>query len=64
MSLTQLKREAAHLPLRDQRELIAFLVALQTANDEPFRKKMAAKIDDRDPSHWLELDDVSKRYGN
>jgi hypothetical protein len=64
MSLTQLKHEAAHLPLKERRELIAFLVALQTENDEQFKKEMAAKIDDRDPSHWLELNDLKKRYGN
>ena len=64
MSLTQLKQEAAHLPLKERRELIAFLVALQTENDEQFKKQMAAKIDDRDPAHWLELSDVRKRYGN
>jgi len=30
MSLTQLKDQAAHLPFKEQRELIAFLVSLQT----------------------------------
>lgn len=61
MSLTQLKDEAADLPSKEQRELIAFLVALQTARDEEFKAKLAAKIDDRDPAHWVDLDTVQNR---
>lgn len=62
MSLTQLKDEAAHLPPAEQRELIAFLVARQTEQDEEFRRALARKIDDTDPSRWVELDDLQKRY--
>lgn len=63
MSLTQLKHEVASLPEKDRRELMSYLVALQTEKDEPFKKKLAAKIDDRDPAHWIELNEVQKRYG-
>ena len=62
MSLAQLKQEAEHLPLKEQRELIAYLVARQTERDQDFKEKLAAKIDDRDPAHWAELDDVQKRF--
>ena len=62
MSLTQMKDEAAHLPLKEQRELIAFLVALQTEKDQEFKEKLATKIDDRDPTHWMDLEDARKRY--
>ncbi|MEP6811105.1 MAG: hypothetical protein ABI992_12745 [Chthoniobacterales bacterium] len=62
MSLTQLKDQAAHLESKEQRELIAFLVALQTARDEEFRAKLTAKIDDRDPAHWVDLDTLQNRY--
>ena len=58
MSLTQLKHEAARLPEKQRRELMAYLVALQTEKDGAFRRKLAAKIDDRDPAHWMELNDV------
>jgi spore coat protein CotH len=60
--LTELKHEAAHLPSKDRRELIAFLVALQTQTDEGFKEKLAAKIDDRDPTRWLELNEVKRRW--
>jgi hypothetical protein len=62
MSLSQLKDKAAQLPSKEQRELIAFLVALQTTRDDEFRKKLAAKVDDRDPANWMDLKDVRKRY--
>ena len=62
MSLTQLKDQAAHLPLVEQRELIAFLIARQTASDEDFRRELARKIEDTDPTHWVELDELLERY--
>ena len=57
-----MKDEAAHLPLKEQRELIAFLVALQTEKDQEFKEKLATKIDDRDPAHWMDLEDARKRH--
>ncbi len=62
MSLTQLKDQAAHLQLVEQRELIAFLVSLQTGKNEEFKRTLAQKIDDTDPARWLDLDELQKRY--
>jgi len=62
MSLTQLKDQAAHLPPSEQRELIAFLISRQTEQDEDFKSTLARKIDDNDPSHWVDLDDLQKRF--
>jgi hypothetical protein len=62
MSLAQIKDQATHLPPAEQRELIAFLIARQTEQDEDFQRTLAQKIDDTDPSHWVELDDLRKRY--
>ena len=45
----------------EQRELIAFLIARQTASDEDFQYELAQKIDDTDPTHWVELDELLKR---
>ena len=62
MSLAQLKDQAAHLGLVEQRELIAFLISRQTEQDEEFKNALAQKIDDKDPLHWVELDELKKRY--
>ena len=57
MSLAQLKDEATQLTVEQRRELVAFLIALDTEQDEAFKQKLAAKIRDRDPSKWMDLDD-------
>jgi hypothetical protein len=61
MSLAQLKDQATHLDIEQQRELIAFLIARQTEQDSDFKHTLAQKIDDTDPSHWVDLDDLRKR---
>ena len=61
MSLAQLKDQAAHLQPVEQRELIAFLIAQQTAQDEDFKHVLARKIDDANPSHWVEIDELRER---
>jgi hypothetical protein len=62
MSLAQLKDQAAHLQPSEQRELIAFLISRRTEQDEDFKRALAQKIDNGDPSHWIELDELRKRY--
>ncbi len=62
MSLAQLKDQAAHLQLVEQRELIAFLISRQTSQDADFQQTLAEKIDEKNPAHWIELDDLRKRY--
>jgi len=62
MSLAQLKDQAALLRPDEQSELIAFLIALQTERDEDFKDTLARKIDDKDPAHLVELDELQKRY--
>ena len=62
MSLAQLKDQAAHLQSAEQRELIAFLIARQTVENDSFKDTLARKIDDTNPANWVELDDVEKRF--
>lgn len=61
MSLAQLKAQAADLQPVEQRELIACLISRQTEQDEVFKRTLAEKNDDPDPSHRVELDDLQKR---
>jgi hypothetical protein len=64
MSLAQIKDQAATLESKEQRELIAFLISIQTGRNEEFRSVLARKIDDADPSHWVGLDDLRKRFSD
>ncbi|MCX6969618.1 MAG: hypothetical protein NTV93_05605 [Verrucomicrobia bacterium] len=61
MSFTELKDQAIQLPLAEQRQLIACLVAVQTSTDQAFKDNLAGKIDDRNPENWVELDDLKSR---
>ena len=61
MSLSQLKDQAAQLLPVEQRQLIAFLVAEQAKKEEGFKEAMARKIDDNDPTHWIDLDEARER---
>jgi hypothetical protein len=56
MSLTQLKDEAAQLPSKEQRELIAFLVALQAERQED-------ECSEDDPALLAALDEAIARSG-
>ena len=62
MSLEQLKDQAARLQVIEQRELIAFLISKQTEQDESFKRRLTQKIDQANPSNWIELDELQKRY--
>ena len=66
MSLTQLKDKAAQLPSKEQRELIAFLIALQTARDEEFNEGQSlgqSECSEDDPALLTALDEALERAG-
>lgn len=61
MSLDQLKSQVTHLAPQEQRELIAYMHSLQTERDDGFKRQLAQKIDDSDPVHWVELNQLRQR---
>ncbi len=62
MSFAQLKDQVSQLPSAEQRKLMAYLVALETERDASLRNGLAAKIDDKDPNNWVELDQLRDRF--
>ncbi len=40
------------------------MVARQTADDTEFKAVLSAKINDKDTSNWVELDDLRARYAD
>ena len=62
MSFEQIKADSAALTREQRRELIGHLLALGRKDDD-FRRKLAAKIDDNDPSHWITEDDLDRALG-
>ncbi|MBI4327182.1 MAG: hypothetical protein HY674_18250 [Chloroflexi bacterium] len=61
MSLDQLKDQVTQLAPQERRELMAYMVSLQTGRDDEFKKQLAQKIDDSDLTHWVELDDLRRK---
>ena len=63
MNMAELMREVSGLPTEQQKELAAYLLHLRLQNDTTWRAEMTRRIDDRDPSNWLSLDDWKKSIG-
>ena len=63
MSIEQIVNEAASLPDQQRKELIGRLIALgrSKAEDAEFRRQMAERIDDHDPSHWMTYEELQRR---
>ncbi len=63
MSFEQIKAESTTLTPEQRRELIGHLLALSRKNDADFRRKLATKIDDNDPNHWVTEEDLDRALG-
>ena len=61
MSIEALKQELAGLDDDKRHHIMAFLIAIEDRKDPEYGAKMARKIDDNDPSHWVTLEEFEKR---
>jgi hypothetical protein len=61
MSFEQLKSEITQLTPREQAELIAFTLQLRHASDPVHQREVTDRLNDRDPAHWLTVDEVERR---
>lgn len=60
MNVDQIIGEAASLPREQRKALIGRLLALgREGQDGQFRRMLAEKIDDQDPSHWVPMEDLA-----
>jgi hypothetical protein len=60
MSMAELMREVANLPVQQQNELAAYLLHLRLQLEPGWRSEMTRRLDARDPSSWVSLDDWKK----
>jgi hypothetical protein len=63
MSFAELKSEVDRLSPEERRQLKAYLIIKDRMADPAFRQEMARKIDDKDPSHWVTLEEAEKKLG-
>ncbi len=60
MSVEELEQELSGLPDAERHRIMVFLVAIEDRKRPVYRAEMARKIDDKDPSHWLNLEEFDK----
>ena len=61
MSIDAIKQELAGLDADGRQQIIAYLVSINQRENPEYRAKMARKIDDKDPSHWLTLEEFDQK---
>jgi hypothetical protein len=61
VSIETLKQELAGLGAKERAQIMGFLISLQDESDAGYRAKLAKKIDDNDPKHWADLDELDRR---
>ena len=61
MSIEAIKQELANLDQTQRKEIINFLVAMDRRDDPARRAELTRRIDDKDPSHWVTLEELEKR---
>jgi hypothetical protein len=60
VSVDQIMAAAASLSREERKALIGRLLALgREENNAQFRRTLAEKIDDQDPSHWVPMEDLA-----
>lgn len=63
MSFDTLTMEVQSLPADARRKLIAFMVALEDQSRAGYAAKLAGKIDDQSPDHWLTAEECERKLG-
>ena len=63
MSFETLTHEVATWPDDQVRRFQAFLVTLRHQREQGTLEKLAAKLDDPDPSRWDSLEEAERRLG-
>jgi len=63
MSFEQIKAESVALTPQQRRELIGHLLALGRKGDPEFQRKLAARMDDKNPARWVSEEDLDRALG-
>lgn len=63
MSFDMLKTELQSLPADARRKLLAFMVALEDQARDGYAARLAEKIDNKSPEHWLTADECERKLG-
>ena len=61
MSFSELKDEILRLPEEERQNISALLTALRMAENPNHRSEPAKKIEDKNSSHWVDLEELKIR---
>ena len=62
-SVAEIIKDVSEIPLEAQNQVSAHLLRLRRQRDDDWRRRMADKIDDRDTSRWVGLDQLQDELG-
>jgi hypothetical protein len=63
MSIEALRSELRALPVGERRKLMAFMVVLEDEERGDYAAKLAQRIDDHSPEHWLSPETCERALG-
>ena len=63
MSVERIKRELAELSPAEWDQVTNYVAHLRRVADPEYRKLLADRLDDKDPTHWLTLEEFERRLG-
>ncbi len=63
MSVEELEREMEGRADAERHRIMAYLVSIEDRKHADYMAKLARKIDDKDPSRWITLEELEKRLG-
>ena len=64
MSVQELKAELATLSENERAEVSAFLFHLRHASEPDYQAALQRRMDDKDPSHWVPLNELQRRLAS
>jgi hypothetical protein len=62
MTVEQIKEELSKLPEAQQDHVVAYVVHLRRMRDPSTRQELSRRMDDREPSHWISVDQFSEHW--
>ena len=62
MTLEQIKEQLASMPEEEQDHVVAYVVHLRHMRDPLTRQELTRKLDDRDPAHWISVDQLKEQW--
>lgn len=62
MSFKEIKNGLAELPEEQQDQLAAYLVHLRHQRDAGLRREISSRLNDKNPDHWISVDQLRDRW--